>query len=145
MKTKELSFLEKLPMYFVAWSLPLVFAIMAAVALGFYPYGDVCIAVLKAKFMVILMVGGSVFNLCMHALRKLKKQGKTSPTHLLTTVLLPLAYFSLYFGMNKILVAGICFAGSLAGILSAQETMRTPNHTSEGIRQPADGSPKPSM
>ena len=124
MNEKELTTLEKLPMYLVAWSLPLAFAIMAAIALGFYPYGDVCVRVLKAKFMVVAVVAGTVFSLVTLAIRNFSKKEKANLIGLAEMALFPLAYFTFYFAVNKFLVAAICLVGIVVAVYSAQGRMK---------------------
>ncbi len=117
-------------MYFVSWSVPFFFVIVAGVSSGLLPFSDVGVAVLKAKFMVLAVVAGTICSLCILALRKFKKNEKISLIHLMRTTLLPLAYFTFYFGMSKFVVTGICLAGIAVGVLSAQEMMRNRTNTS---------------
>lgn len=53
------------------------------------------------------------------------------------------------FPIEMVIWAGVATPGSLAGALLGSTVYwlkkKWHNHTSEGIRQPADGSPKPSM
>lgn len=129
MNTKERTFLEKLPMFLVAWSMPVFFVIMATSVLRIYPHSDVGIAILKDKRIFLVAVVGAVLNLCIFAVRKFKKNEKPNFIRLIGLSLLSLAYFTYYFGINRFVVAGICLPGIYVGILSAQRTVKINERT----------------
>jgi Na+/melibiose symporter-like transporter len=126
MKTKNLSFLEKLPMYLVAYSVPFVFFVIAAISLGFYPYTFVVDAALKSRSMLIVFIIGTLITICWCTIHSLKKHKKVGLIHLSKSLLLDLAYFTFYFGLNKIVVVGICIIGITDSILSILKLRKKP-------------------
>ena len=124
MDEEELPTIEKLPMCFVAWSLPLAYAIMVASSLGIYPYSDICAGVLKAKFMLVAVVAGTVLSLVMLAVSKVRKKGTTNLSSVVEIALLPLAYFTFYFAVNEFIVVAVCVVATVVAVHSAKRAMK---------------------
>ncbi len=74
--------------------------------------------------MFLAFLGGTFLSTCMIAVRTFKAQEKTSHITMMGIVLLPLAYFTFYFGVPKVIVVGICLVGIPIEVLSAQEMLR---------------------
>jgi len=123
MKTEEPTLAEKLPIYMVAWSLPPAFVILTVVVLALDSFGESGVAVLKGKYMFLLVVGGTLLNLWLYAVRQFKLKRKFSPLHIITSLLLPLAYMSFYYGAETALVVAICLVGILLSLLSARQSI----------------------
>lgn len=116
--------LEKLPVYLVAWSVPLFFLILAASVLGLYRFADDILRVLRARFMFSVVLAGTVFSFVALVIRKLKGKPGISFLELSRTVLMPLAYFTFYFAAHRIIIAAVCVLGTIVGILLANRLTR---------------------
>jgi len=123
MKTEEPALAEKLPIYMVAWSLPPAFVILAVVVLALDSFNEAGIAILKGKYMFLLLVGGTLLNLWFYAVRQFKLKRKFSPLHIIASLLFPVAYMSFYYGADTTLVVAICLVGIPVSILSARQSM----------------------
>jgi hypothetical protein len=91
MRTRKLSFLEKLPVYIVAYSVLWFFVTLPTISLGMCPFSDVCIAALKTRLMFIFAFVGAVLTICMCVVRVLKKSEKTYRMRLANSLLVSLA------------------------------------------------------
>jgi len=123
MKTEEPALAEKLPIYMVAWSLPPCFVILAVIVLALDSFNDAGVAILKGKYMFLLLVGGTLLNLWFYAVRQFKLKRKFSPLHIIASLLFPAAYMSFYYGADTTLVVAICLVGIPVSILSARQSM----------------------
>lgn len=123
MKTEEPALAEKLPIYMVAWSLPPAFVILAVVVLALDSFNEAGIAILKGKYMFLLLVGGTLLNLWFYAVRQFKLKRKFSPLHIIASLLFPVAYMSFYYGADITLVVAICLVGIPVSIVSARQSM----------------------
>lgn len=123
MKTEEPALAEKLPIYMVAWSLPPAFVILAVVVLALDSFNDAGIAILKGKYMFLLLVGGTLLNLWFYAVRQFKLKRKFSPLHIIASLLFPVAYMSFYYGADTTLVVAICLVGIPLSVLSARQSI----------------------
>jgi len=123
MKTEEPALAEKLPIYMVSWSLPPAFVILAVVVLALDSFNDAGIAILKGKYMFLLLVGGTLLNLWFYAVRQFKLKRKFSPLHIIASLLFPIAYMSFYYGADTTLVVAICLVGIPVSIVSARQSM----------------------
>jgi hypothetical protein len=123
MKTEEPALAEKLPIYMVAWSLPPCFVILAVIVLALDSFNEAGVAILKGKYMFLLLVGGTLLNLWFYAVRQFKLKRKFSPLHIIASLLFPVAYMSFYYGADTTLVIAICLAGIPVSILSARQSM----------------------
>ncbi|MBI5315891.1 MAG: hypothetical protein HZB34_07965 [Nitrospirae bacterium] len=123
MKTEEPALAEKLPIYMVAWSLPPCFVILAVIVLALDSFNDAGVAILKGKYMFLLLVGGTLLNLWFYAVRQFKLKRKLSPLHIIASLLFPVAYMSFYYGADTTLVIAICLVGIPVSILSARQSM----------------------
>jgi len=123
MKTEEPALAEKLPIYMVAWSLPPAFVILAVVVLALDSFNEAGIAILKGKYMFLLLVGGTLLNLWFYAVRQFKLKRKFSPLHIIASLLFPVAYMSFYYGADTTLVVAICLVGIPVSIVSARQSM----------------------
>jgi hypothetical protein len=121
-KTEDQAFAEKLPIYMVAWSLPPAFVILAIVVLALDFFNETGVAVIKGEYMFLLVVGGTLVNLWLYAVRQFKLKRKISLLHI-TSLLLPLAYVCFYYGATPILVLAICLVGIPISVLSAQRSI----------------------
>ena len=123
MKTEEPTLVEKLPIYMVAWSLPLCFVILATIVLGLDFFNDAGVAALRGQFMFVVVVGGTVLNLWLYALHQFKLKRKISSLHMIASILFPLAYMSFYYGATTILVVALCVLGIPVSVLSARRSV----------------------
>ena len=123
MKTEEPTLLDKLPIYMVAWSLPLCFVILAVIVLALDYFNDAGVAVLKGEYMFVLVVGGTLLNLWLYAVCQFKLKRKISPLHIVASLLFPLAYMCFYYGATTALVVAICVVGIPVSVLSAQRSI----------------------
>jgi hypothetical protein len=123
MKTEEPALAEKLPIYMVAWSLPPCFVILAVIVLALDSFNEAGVAILKGKYMFLLLVGGTLLNLWFYAVRQFKLKRKFSPLHIIASLLFPVAYMSFYYGADTTLVIAICLVGIPVSILSARQSM----------------------
>jgi len=123
MKPEEPTLVEKLPIYMVAWSLPPCFVILAVIVLALDSFNDAGVAILKGKYMFLLLVGGTLLNLWFYAVRQFKLKRKFSPLHIIASLLFPAAYMSFYYGADTTLVVAICLVGIPVSILSARQSM----------------------
>lgn len=123
MKTEEPTLVEKLPIYMVAWSLPPCFVILAVIVLALDSFNEAGVAILKGKYMFLLLVGGTLLNLWFYAVRQFKLKRKFSPLHIIASLLFPVAYMSFYYGADTTLVVAICLVGVPISILSARQSM----------------------
>jgi hypothetical protein len=114
---------DKLPIYMVAWSLPPAFAILAIVVFALDSFNEAGVAFIKGEYMFLLVVGGTLLNLWLYAQRQIKLKRKFSPLHMITSLLLPLAYVCFYYGATTFLVIGICLVGIPLSILSARQAI----------------------
>ena len=123
MKTEEPTLLDKLPIYMVAWSLPPCFVILAVIVLALDSFNDAGVAILKGEYMFVLVVGGTLLNLWLYAVRQFKLKRKITPLHIVASLLLPLAYVCFYYGVDTALVVAICVVGIPISVLSAQRSI----------------------
>lgn len=123
MKTEEPALAEKLPIYMVAWSLPPCFVILAVIVLALDSFNEAGVAILKGKYMFLLLVGGTLLNLWFYAVRQFKLKRKFSPLHIIASLLFPVAYMSFYYGADTTLVVAICLVGIPVSIVSARQSM----------------------
>jgi len=123
MKPEEPTLVEKLPIYMVAWSLPPCFVILAVIVLALDSFNDAGVAILKGKYMFLLLVGGTLLNLWFYAVRQFKLKRKFSPLHIIASLLFPVAYMSFYYGADTTLVVAICLVGIPLSIVSARQSM----------------------
>ena len=123
MKTEEPTLLDKLPIYMVAWSLPPCFVILAVIVLALDSFNDAGVAILKGEYMFVLVVGGTLLNLWLYAVRQIKLKRKISPLHIVASILLPLAYVCFYYGVDTAVVVAICVVGIPVSVLSAQRSI----------------------
>ena len=123
MKTEEPALVEKLPIYMVAWSLPPCFVILAVIVLALDSFNDAGVAILKGKYMFLLLVGGTLLNLWFYAVRQFKLKRKFSPLHIIASLLFPVAYMSFYYGADTTLVVAICLVGIFVSVVSARQSM----------------------
>src|SRR5262245_12779848 len=123
MRTEEPALAEKLPIYMVVWSLPPAFVILAVVVLALDYFNEAGVAVLKGEYMFLLVVGGTLLNLWLYFVRQFKLKRKLSPLHIITSLLLPLAYASFYYGANTTVVVALCLAGIPLSVLSARQSI----------------------
>ena len=123
MKTEEPTLLDKLPIYMVAWSLPPCFVILAVIVLALDSFNDAGVAILKGEYMFVLVVGGTLLNLWLYAVRQIKLKRKISPLHIVASILLPLAYVCFYYGVDTAVVVAICVVGVPVSVLSAQRSI----------------------
>jgi hypothetical protein len=119
----EPTLVDKLPIYMVAWSLPPAFAILAVVVFSLDSFSETGVAVIKGEYMFLLVVGGTLLNLWLYAQRQYKLKRKFSPLHIITSLLLPLAYVCFYYGATTFLVVGICLVGIALSVLSARQSI----------------------
>ena len=119
----EPTLVDKLPIYMVAWSLPPAFAILAVVVFSLDSFSETGVAVIKGEYMFLLVVGGTLLNLWLYAQRQYKLKRKFSPLHIMTSLLLPLAYVCFYYGATTFLVVGICLVGIALSVLSARQSI----------------------
>lgn len=115
-------------MYLVAYSIPFVFFVIAVISLGFYPYTLVADAVLKSRSMLIVFIIGTLITICWCTIHSLKNHKKSGLIHIVKSLLLHLAYFTFYFGLNKIVVVGICIVGITDSILSILKLRENPTN-----------------
>ena len=123
MKTEEPTLLDKLPIYMVAWSLPPCFVILAVIVLALDSFNNAGVAILKGEYMFVLVVGGTLLNLWLYAVRQIKLKRKISPLHIVASLLLPLAYVCFYYGVDTAVVVAICVVGIPVSVLSAQRSI----------------------
>jgi hypothetical protein len=123
MKTEEPTLVEKLPIYMVAWSLPPCFVILAVIVLALDSFNDAGVAILKGKYMFLLLVGGTLLNIWFYAVRQFKLKRKFSPLHIIASLLFPVAYMSFYYGADTTLVVAICLVGIPVSVVSARQSM----------------------
>jgi hypothetical protein len=123
MKTEEPALAEKLPIYMVAWSLPPCFVILAVIVLALDSFNEAGIAILKGKYMFLLLVGGTLLNLWFYAVRQFKLKRKFSPLHIIASLLLPLAYACFYYGANTAVVLALCLVGIPLSVASARQSI----------------------
>ena len=123
MKTEEPTLLDKLPIYMVAWSLPPCFVILAVIVLALDSFNDAGVAILKGEYMFVLVVGGTLLNLWLYAVRQFKLKRKITPLHIVASLLLPLAYVCFYYGVDTAVVVAICVVGVPVSVLSAQRSI----------------------
>ena len=123
MKTEEPTLLDKLPIYMVAWSLPPCFVILAVIVLALDSFNDAGVAILKGEYMFVLVVGGTLLNLWLYAVRQFKLKRKITPLHMVASLLLPLAYVCFYYGVDTAVVVAICVVGIPVSVLSAQRSI----------------------
>jgi hypothetical protein len=123
MKTEEPALAEKLPIYMVAWSLPPAFVILAVVVLALDSFNEAGVAVLKGEYMFLLVVGGTLLNLWLYFVRQFKLKRTLSPLHIITSLLLPLAYACFYYGANAAVVIALCLVGIPLSVLSARRSI----------------------
>lgn len=119
----EPTLVDKLPIYMVAWSLPPAFVILAIVVFALDSFNEAGVAFIKGEYMFLLVVGGTFLNLWLYAQRQLKLKRKFSPLHIVTSLLLPLAYVCFYYGATTVLVVAICLVGIPLSILSARQSI----------------------
>src|SRR6476620_9845926 len=119
----EPTLVDKLPIYMVAWSLPPAFVILAIVVFALDSFIEAGGAVIKGEYMFLLVVGGTLLNLWLYAQRQFKLKRKFSPLHIITSLLLPLAYVCFYYGATTFLVVGICLVGIALSVLSARQSI----------------------
>jgi hypothetical protein len=119
----EPTLVDKLPIYMVAWSLPPAFVILAVVVLALDSFNETGVAVIKGEYMFLLVVGGTLLNLWLYAQRQYKLKRKFSPLHIITSLLLPLAYVCFYYGATTVLVVAICLVGIPLSVLSARQSV----------------------
>ena len=119
----EPTLVDKLPIYMVAWSLPPAFVILAIVVFALDSFNEAGVAVIKGEYMFLLVVGGTLLNLWLYAQRQIKLKRKFSPLHIITSLLLPLAYVCFYYGATTFLVLGICLVGIALSVLSARQSI----------------------
>ena len=123
MKAEEPTLVEKLPIYMVAWSLPPCFVILAVIVLALDSFNEAGVAILKGKYMFLLLVGGTLLNLWLYFVRQFKLKRKISPLHIIASLLLPLAYASFYYGANTTIVVALCLVGIPLSVLSARQSI----------------------
>ena len=119
----EPTLVDKLPIYMVAWSLPPAFVILAIVVLALDSFNDTGVAILKGEYMFVLVVGGTLLNLWLYAVRQIKLKRKISPLHIVASILLPLAYVCFYYGVDTAVVVAICLVGVPLSVLSARRSI----------------------
>ena len=119
----EPTLVDKLPIYMVAWSLPPCFVILAVIVLALDSFNDAGVAILKGEYMFVLVVGGTLLNLWLYAVRQFKLKRKITPLHIVASLLLPLAYVCFYYGVDTALVVAICVVGIPISVLSAQRSI----------------------
>ena len=119
----ELTLVDKLPIYMVAWSLPPAFVILAVVVLALDSFNEAGVAVIKGEYMFLLVVGGTLLNLWLYFVRQFKLRRKLSPLHIIASLLLPLAYVCFYYGATTVLVLAICLVGIPLSVLSARQSI----------------------
>src|SRR3954469_2985577 len=119
----EPTLIDKLPIYMVAWSLPPAFAILTIVVFALDSFNEAGVAFIKGEYMFLLVVGGTLLNLWLYAQRQIKLKRKFSPLHIITSLLLPLAYVCFYYGATTFLVLGICLVGIALSVLSARQSI----------------------
>jgi hypothetical protein len=107
----------------VAWSLPPAFVILAVVVLALDSFDEAGVAVLKGKYMFLLVVGGTFLNLWLYFVRQFKLKRAMSPLHIVTSLLLSLAYACFYYGANTPVVVALCLVGIPLSVLSARRAM----------------------
>ncbi|MGH7181191.1 MAG: hypothetical protein ACREJN_04340 [Nitrospiraceae bacterium] len=116
---------EKLPIYMVAWSLPPAFAILAVVVLALDSFSESGVAVLKGEYMFLLVVGGTLLNLWLYAVRQFKLKRKFSPLHIIASIIFTIAYACFYYGVDTTVVVAICLVGIPVSVLSARRSITT--------------------
>lgn len=119
----EPTLVDKLPIYMVAWSLPPAFVILAVVVFALDSFNEAGVAFIKGEYMFLLVVGGTFLNLWLYAQRQFKLKRKFSPLHIITSLLLPLAYVCFYYGATTVLVVAICLVGIPLSVLSARQSI----------------------
>jgi len=119
----EPTLVDKLPIYMVAWSLPPAFVILAIVVFALDSFNEAGVAFIKGEYMFLLVVGGTLLNLWLYAQRQFKLKRKFSPLHIITSLLLPLAYVCFYYGATTVLVVAICLVGIPLSVLSARQSI----------------------
>ena len=119
----EPTLVDKLPIYMVAWSLPPAFVILAIVVFALDSFNEAGVAFIKGEYMFLLVVGGTFLNLWLYAQRQFKLKRKFSPLHIITSLLLPLAYVCFYYGATTVLVVAICLVGIPLSVLSARQSI----------------------
>ena len=122
-KQEEPTLFETLPIYMVAWSLPLCFVTLAVIVLGLDFFNDAGIAALKGEYMFLVVVGGTLLNLWLYTVRQFKLKRKFSFFHIVASLLFPLAYGCFYYGTTTVLVVLICLVGIPVSVLSAQRSI----------------------
>ena len=123
MTTEEPTLVEKLPIYMVAWSLPPCFVVLAAMVLALDSFNDAGMAILKGKYMFLLLVGGTLLNLWFYAVRQFKLKRKFSSLHIMASLLFPVAYMTFYYGADTTLVLTICLVGIAVSVVSARQSL----------------------
>ena len=119
----EPTLVDKLPIYMVAWSLPPAFVILAIVVFALDSFNEAGVAFIKGEYMFLLVVGGTFLNLWLYAQRQFKLKRQFSPLHIITSLLLPLAYMCFYYGATTVLVVAICLVGIPLSVLSARQSI----------------------
>ena len=103
--------------------MPPAFVILAVVVLALDSFNDAGVAILKGEYMFVLVVGGTLLNLWLYAVRQIKLKRKISPLHVVASLLLPLAYVCFYYGVDTAVVVAICVVGIPVSVLSAQRSI----------------------
>jgi hypothetical protein len=86
-------------------------------------FNEAGMAILKGKYMFLLLVGGTLLNLWFYAVRQFKLKRKFSPLHIIASLLFPAAYMSFYYGADATLVVAICLVGIAVSVVSARQSM----------------------
>ena len=124
-KTEEPTLVEKLPIYMVAWSLPPSFVILAVVVLALDSFNEAGVAFIKGEYMFLLVVGGTLLNLWLYAVRQFKLKREFSPLHIIASIIFASAYACFYYGANTAVVVAICLVGIPVSVLSARRSITT--------------------
>ena len=119
----EPTHVDKLPIYMVAWSLPPAFVILAVVVLGLDSFNETGVAVIKGEYMFLLVVGGTLLNIWLYFVLQFRLKRKLSALHIVTSLLLPLAYMCFYYGVDVAVVIAICVVGIPLSVLSARQSI----------------------
>jgi len=124
-KIEEPTLAEKLPIYMVAWSLPPAFVILAVVVLALDSFSESGVAVLKGEYMFLLVVGGTLLNLWLYAVRQFKLKREFSPLHIAASIIFAIAYACFYYGVDTTVVVAMCLVGIPVSVLSARRSIST--------------------
>ena len=124
-KTEEPTLVEKLPIYMVAWSLPLCFVILAVIVSALDSFNEAGVAVLKGEFMFVVVVGGTLLNLWLYAVRQFKLKREFSPLHIIASIIFATAYACFYYGAGTAVVVALCLVGIPVSVLSARRSITT--------------------